>query len=128
MPAQISKVLQGSDVDLTITLTQQGTNTPINIGNLTGLACWIAHEVTNGVIQKFSLNALTGFGTLVSASPAAGVFTVRITAASTANANPGRYYIEVKEQHTSSGVFSYVAPRVVFMEIFESVSTGTTTL
>jgi len=92
----------GEDKEITFRLTDSATGLPIVLSSLTGIILVLYYKDSIEVLSKYSLNALTGYETLVITDSVEGRFKIRLKRAVTKLANEGVIHAEVLEENTNA--------------------------
>ena len=83
--------------DKLIELEMEDENGALDLSTAVGIQCYILDAKTlKNVLDKFSLNSESGFGTLTVSDAANGKFQVRLESAKTITAELGFYSVEIK--------------------------------
>jgi hypothetical protein len=126
----MADIFKGEDKAINITLKDNGVAIDLNTA-YNGIACWLYYYNGN-VLQKYSKNVLSGFGTLTVTDSTAGIFQVKLQSADTSAAKFGVIYAEVKTQtadnNYDSSTYHTIVRDIEIGEIKESNARTTGTI
>ncbi|WP_288983212.1 hypothetical protein [uncultured Flavobacterium sp.] len=127
-------IAQGSDVKINVTVTQsykaasgRKITTPVDLSSFQGYLVFLYSKATNTVIERYSLNAVTGYEPINVISASNGQFQLFLDKDVTTSAPIGQMYGELKTSLSDSdfSLNSYVTvAKFNVDEIVESVTNG----
>jgi hypothetical protein len=127
-------IAQGSDVKINVSVKQtyktaagRKITTPVDLSSFQGYLVFLYSKATNAIIQKYSLNTVTGYEPINVISAANGQFQLFLDKSVTTTAPIGQMYGELKTSllDTDFSLDSYeTVSKFNVDEIVESVTNG----